>query len=315
MLLAKATATVGLLAYLWVWIDPLRVVARIGHTDAAILVAGTAVLALQPLIGAMRWRLIIACLGLPPSFADSLRWTYVSVFFGQVLPATVGADGVRVWLAHRGGGGLVGAFNSVALDRVMMLLTLAALIALGAPILAQLTGLKQLVVLAPLLWVGSAFGLAMLMIGDRLPASWQRRGIGRALGQLARDSRRLFRAPRFVLAAGILCLIGYGSLIAAICLFAIAFGANVRPFDFLVLIPPVLAASTLPVSIGGWGTREFAMVAALGLAAVAPETAMLTSLWLGVASVIVALPGAGFYLIDRTPLRRAPARQALTAKP
>jgi hypothetical protein len=312
--LAKVTATLALLAYLWVRIDPLLVVARIGHTDAAILIAGTSVLALQPLIGAARWRLIIACLDLPPSFIDSFRWTYVSVFFGQVLPATVGADGVRVWLAHRGGSGLGAAFNSVALDRLMMLLTLAALIALGAPTLARLTGIKQLGLLAPLLWVGGAFGLAMLMVGDRLPASWRTRWIGGAVGQLARDSRRFFRAPGFVLGAAALCLIGYGSLMVAIYLFAMAFGATARPFDFLVLVPPVLAASTLPVSIGGWGTREFAMVAALGLAAIKPDTAMLASLWLGVASVIVALPGAGLYLIDRTPLRRETGRQAMTAR-
>ena len=300
-LFAKLAASLGLLGYLWFKIDPLAALERLRHTDVAILVTGTLVLALQPLIGALRWQLILTCLKQPLALGDILKWTYVSVFFGQVLPATIGADGVRVWLAR--GGGLGPAFNSVVLDRVVMLLMLAVLMALGAPSLARLTGTRQFALLPAILLAGGGIGAALLMMGDRLPADWHHLWFARGISQLARDCRQLFLSPKFACGALVLCLASYGSLIIGIYLFAVAFGANADLARFLVLVPPVLAAGTLPISIGGWGTREVAMVAALGLVSISADIAVLTSVWLGVASVIVALPGAVVHLIDRVPLK------------
>jgi glycosyltransferase 2 family protein len=300
-LFAKLAASLGLLGYLWFKIDPLVAFERLRHTNVAILVTGTLVLAIQPLIGALRWQLILACLEQPLALGVILKWTYVSVFFGQVLPATVGADGMRVWLAR--GSGFGPAFNSVVLDRVVMLLTLAALMALGAPSLGRLTGTRQFELLPAILLAGGGIGAIILMIGGRLPADWQHLWFAHGISQLARDCRQLFLSPKFACGALVLCLASYGSLIIGIYLFAVAFGANADLARFLVLIPPVLAAGTLPISIGGWGTREVAMVAALGLVAINADVAVLTSVWLGVASIIVALPGAVVHFIDGVPLK------------
>src|SRR5713101_7252856 len=106
-LLAKIAITLGLLGYVFAKIDPSAVFAQIKQSgDPMILAAGTLVLGFQPLLGAARWRLILGSMGVLLSFGSIVRYTYISVFFGQVLPAMVGTDALRVWLAHGAGCGL-----------------------------------------------------------------------------------------------------------------------------------------------------------------------------------------------------------------
>lgn len=297
-LLARIVITVGLIGYLSVRIDPMTALSQVSHSDPVMLVIGTLLLAIQPLLGAVRWQLIFASLALRLPLGRLLRWIYVSLLFGQVLPSTVGGDALRVWLARRAGCHLQSAVNSVVLDRIAMFLTLLVLLAIGVPRIGQLIAFSQLVYVVPLLVGGGIVGLILLMMADRLPERLRRYRAIRAIGFLARDSRRLFLTPTFASAVLTLSLASYISLIASIYLFARAFGASATLLEFFVLIPPVLLASTLPISIGGWGSREVAMIAALGIVNIDANTAILSSVWLGIASIIVTLPGVLFYLMN-----------------
>jgi uncharacterized membrane protein YbhN (UPF0104 family) len=302
VILAKAAVSLGLLSYLWVKVDPAATLAQLAASDPLALACGTLVLACLPGLGAVRWRLVLVCVQSPLAIRPLLRWTYVSVFFSQVLPATIGADALRVWLAYRAGVPVKPAVNSVALDRAAMFLALAAVLAAVSPQLGSLAGMEQARYLLPLFLVASVLGLAALMLGDRLPAYVQRWRPARALGYLAADARRLFLSARFAGATLGLSWLSYAAIILSVYLFALAFGAALELADFFILVPPVLVASSLPISIGGWGTREMAMVLALGTAGVGPQAAVLVSLWLGVASILVSLPGAVLYLTDRVQL-------------
>ena len=54
----------------------------------------------------------------------------------------------------------------------------------------------------------------------------------------------------------------------------------------------VLLVLALPISIGGWGTRELAMVYMLGLFAVPPDLAAAVSIQFGLCMTIASLVGA-----------------------
>src|SRR5207245_1602017 len=62
--------------------------------------------------------------------------------------------------------------------------------------------------------------------------------------------------------------------------------------------PPVVLLTAVPISISGWGVREGAMVACLGLAGVPSEEALSVSLLLGAVSVIVGLAGGVIWLVS-----------------
>lgn len=305
VLAIKVLVTIGLLAWLVSKVDPSSLFQQLSRGDSLLLLCGTLVLALQPLLGALRWRLILRRLGVLLPTAGIVRWTYAGVFFNQVLPATVGGDGLRIWLASRAGGRLAPVVNSVVLDRVAMVLSLVALVVASAPWFGSLVPRHQLILLAALLVGGAAAGLLFVMVADAMPERFLRWRLARWVASLSRDTRALFLHASSGAGIVALSLASIVNIMVSICFFALAFGAKASGLQILVLLPPVIAASTLPISIGGWGTREVAMIAALGTIAIPAETAVLASVWLGLASIVTALPGAFFHFFRNKPAETA----------
>jgi uncharacterized membrane protein YbhN (UPF0104 family) len=87
-------------------------------------------------------------------------------------------------------------------------------------------------------------------------------------------------------------------LVTAAACYALArgVGAQLSVLDAGILIPPVVLLTAVPISISGWGVREGAMVACLGLAGVPSEEALSVSLLLGAVSVIIGLAGGVIWL-------------------
>jgi len=98
-------------------------------------------------------------------------------------------------------------------------------------------------------------------------------------------------------------------------MFALAQGLSI---DFevsalLVLIPPVILASLLPISFAGWGIREGAMIAMLGTVDVAPENALALSVAFGFLILILSLPGALVWFLSD--FRKSAANNSEKAEP
>jgi uncharacterized membrane protein YbhN (UPF0104 family) len=299
----KVLVTLALLAWLASKVDASAMIGRLGQSDLPLLIAGTAFLALQPLLGAARWQWILRGLGERHSSLAVTQWTYVGMFFSQVLPASVGGDALRIWLACRAGSKLKPAVNSVVLDRVVMLLSLFMFIAACAPWYRGLFPHYPLAAIELVLIGGGIAAVFTLVSAERLPSRILQWGPGRWVASLSKDARTLLSSPKY---GGMVMLLSLGAifnLLAVTCIFALAFGAKASAFQIIVLVPPVVAASILPISIGGWGTREMAMVAALGLAGIGAETALLASIWLGLASILMTLPGAFFHFFLAVPVK------------
>jgi hypothetical protein len=62
-------------------------------------------------------------------------------------------------------------------------------------------------------------------------------------------------------------------------------------------IVPILSA--LPISLAGWGVREFSVVALLGLLGIKREAALLLSVEFGLIGTLMSLPGGAIWLAIR----------------
>jgi hypothetical protein len=71
----------------------------------------------------------------------------------------------------------------------------------------------------------------------------------------------------------------------------------------------VMLAASLPISLAGWGIREFSAVLALGAIGVPPPAALLTAMLIGIGALITVVPLAGLGLTSRGV---APAARAMT---
>jgi hypothetical protein len=91
--------------------------------------------------------------------------------------------------------------------------------------------------------------------------------------------------------------VGANLLAFAAC--AAAVGVWLSPAEIMVILPLVLFAMLLPVSIGGWGLREGAAVALFPLAGATGAEGFAASACFGVVFLISALGGLVLFVIPR----------------
>lgn len=293
---AKLLVSGGLIFLLFRDVELAAAWQRVTSAHPGLMVLALAILMLQVIVVAWRWKVILDVIQSSLPFPKVFRFFYISAFFNQALPASVGGDAVRVYKAHKAGLSLSAAFNSAVLDRVSALIAVVVMMAaLMGPLFTRVDdpALRSGLIL---MMGGALGGLVVLALLDRLPDSLRHWRVVRGLVALAGDARRVFfdwRRTPWVL---VVTLLGHGLIVMAVWTLALALGLDVTALDCLVLFPPVLLISSLPVSIAGWGVREAAMVTAFGFVGVAEAGALVLSIMLGLALIVVNLPGGLLWL-------------------
>ena len=63
----------------------------------------------------------------------------------------------------------------------------------------------------------------------------------------------------------------------------------------VAVVPVAVLVAAIPISINGWGVRESAMIAGLGLYGVPLNDALIVSLLIGFGAIVASLPGLVFW--------------------
>jgi len=267
-----------------------------------LIASATALLVLQTVLWALRWSLVVRAMGKRFSVRHSIPITFVGLFFNQFLPASVGADVVRMWQSQRAGLPVSAAVNAVLLERVGALWAVCLLAAVTSPYWAQILGSGLAAWVFPVITLAGIGGIAVLASVARLPRRWfERRRALRGLVYLSEDARKVFFDARHVIALTAVAMLGQVMLALSVFALAEGLGAGVTLFQCFVLMPPVVVISAMPVSVAGWGVRELAMITGLGFMGVPSETALVLSVVLAALVVLISLPGGLLWLIHRKP--------------
>ena len=271
--LIRGLLGLALLAAVLALADPARVAAQLRQAQPGWLLAGLAAGIASNLVSALRWRALAQWLGAPVSARDACRWYFQAIGLNALLPgAVVGGDFYRAVMLRRASHATATVLApgwSVVLDRVSGLWMLCAIGGLGAAACADVLApwlrlpagaFAALMLAGTLLWLALPWALPWLLARSRggwlapLRAAaarpdWRRQLIWQALASAAVQVLSALALSCGGLALGV-------ALPAAVWAWAIA---------------PVFLMAALPVSVGGWGTREAAAVAALApFAVVAP---------------------------------------------
>lgn len=294
----KAAITLGLLTFLAAKLEWAPIAARLHGASAEPLIAALVIVTVAVPLAALRWMMLARAAGAAMSPGLAVKLNFAGMFFGQVLPASIGGDVVRGWLACRSGLAWPPVVSSLVLDRIIALAAAVILILIALPWLAGLAGGAM-----TLTALVSAAVVALLIGGlfvDLLP--WpsrfkSRRLVGRVLELIAVARRGLFSA------SGVSAL-AVSILIHVMTIFAVAeIGLGLGLDDILVpsalVVPTAMVAAAIPVSLNGWGIREGVMVAGFAVFGIAQADAFLVSVLLGFAVVLSALPGGFTWLMLR----------------
>jgi uncharacterized membrane protein YbhN (UPF0104 family) len=245
-----------------------------------------------------RWRTVMLAIKASLDFWKTFRLLYAGLFFNQTLPSSVGGDAVRMYLARREGLSLQGAINGVMLERMATVSGLILLVVITQPFLLSRIGDNPAKFVFPALAAIAVIGIAVVMLLDRFPERFQKWKIVRGIGHLAADTKRLFLSPvHAVVSVGLGVTGNILIAVGTFCL-ALSLGVQVTLLDCIVLMPPVILITTIPISIAGWGLREGAMVAAFAFVGVPEGDAFVLSVLFGLMNILIALPGGAIWLLS-----------------
>jgi uncharacterized membrane protein YbhN (UPF0104 family) len=306
---AKLIVTGGCFWYVSRQIDLKQVLSAIPLLDFRWAAFAVLVVVLQiPLLG-VRWCNILDALAVRNArvtMVATIAVSAIGVFFAQVLPSVAG-EGVRAWLLVRLGCDWRSAVTSVVIDRgvgagLLIAIGFAILLLLPSSLTA-LGGYREIVlVFYGGLLLAAAFGL---LFAPRIAPWLSRWRYSGWVATLAMDARRVLLGPYGPIILGIGCLV-HVLTIVVIWSLGRAQGLLLPVADAATLFTVMISVALVPISIGGWGLREVAVISLLGNHGVPPERALLFSVCFGLALAVGSLPGAlAWLLYSFAPSRRS----------
>ncbi len=308
--LLKIAVSVGLIAFLLSRVDLRSLWGLISGADPWLLLLALALYLLAITLGCVKWWFLISPLGMETPFRDLLAYTFVGLFFGNVLPSNLGGDVVRAYDLAAATRRTEDAAISVLVDRLMGLMAFFAAAVLVALILIFMLGgsleLEEIVA-----WVLAGFGA--LLAGLALLFSRRLTQRGAFLFDLPILSRfrpvalRVFHALQvYRLSYGALAkalLISFAVMIVTSLVqlsIARAMGLDIPVIYFFLFNPLIAFVLVVPVSVNGIGLKEAAFVFFFGLVGVAQPAALSISLVFHAIIMASSLPGGVLWLRRRS---------------
>ena len=303
----KIAISLTLIAIVLHALDVTDLVLHFAKIDAVTILLVISIALSVALLHAARWLAVIKASGVKFTFKNALQLVLIGHFFNQTLPSSVGGDAVRIWCAYRAGLNFGIAASTVIVDRAFTLFSLLLLTAAGLPWLFEIvTDPAARWALSAVLFGGIA-GFGAFLAPSHLPQFMSRRRVVRALLGLAALARKVMFSGRYVvpvIALSALSYIGF-SIIVFYLMTAMQFAITLK--DCVLLVPPVILVSVLPISIAGWGVREGAMVVAFGFIDVPAGAAFAVSVLFGLTLAVASLPGAWLWWLSRYSVKNIPA--------
>jgi uncharacterized membrane protein YbhN (UPF0104 family) len=310
--IARVFISLGLLTFVLLTIGLERIGRTLLQAQPGPLLIAFSFFVAGVVVRAVRWRALVLALDLNVPLGRLVYLYFVGTFFNTFLPTGFGGDVVRVLELSQDAQTTV-VFGTVVLDRLTGLLVLFAMALLALPFTVGLLPLQ--------IWltVGAVATAGLIAGGLVLQGSWLRR-LGRWLpgplsltgeGPLSRAYDAVTACGWRAVGAALFYSLIFNSLLVLLnYLAARAVGMHLSLTYFLVFVPVLSLALTVPISFGGLGVREG--VAALLFTQVGVDEALAVAFSLAVYAIgrITGLFGGLLYALQSIRGLRRPVDDA-----
>lgn len=242
--------------------------------DIGLIVAAFAVLLAVPLVGLIRWLVIVRLHGIRLGVYEAFRIHMIGVFFNAFLLGTMGGDLLKAYYVATGAGSRkkAASVTTIFLDRILG--ALAFLVVAGCGLLLSWRTLpwnpRFKMVLAAVGAIAAGWLTATVLLF--LPWLRERRRrwlerftgretlggkVARALNDMDEAMQEALRHPRASLFCIAISLAGHLANAVAFNLFGVALGMRGVPFTHYVALGPIaLLGAALPLPGGALGAAE-----------------------------------------------------------
>lgn len=255
------------------------------------------------LVASCRWYLIMRLLDFKETLVFFIKSYFKGTFFNQALPSSIGGDALRVIELGKKGYSRKEAFYGIFIDRIiglqgLLLLNLIANFSNKDLLPAWLFTLINTICISAILGM---FALVLLRKVHRLKDL----PLLRLAYQLSNRFRRVYHnKPNIFVQTGLSLIIHLFSILS-IYMIAIALGMEYSLVVFMVVFPPVILLTLIPISLAGWGVREGAMIGIFMLIGAPKESVLSLSVLYGFIVIICSLPGMFFWVTTQSPVRKS----------
>ena len=297
----KLFITTALLWFVYNSTDISKIKSIILETDLFLFFCAFLIKSFALSIQAIRWNMIIHQLNIHISFPQAWKNILVGFFFNQTLPSSSGGDAVRAWeIRHLG---IKKVIISIILDRLTGLFALFLLSSIWVVILLTSKDINNFMSESLYFIIAvNLCGMALIsttIILDKMTKKFGLTWVARKLELtlfsetirvlIIRKSRILFLLLSSMFMHFLLGVSGYFILLSL---------AADPPFlHFFPYFLLALTISTIPISIGGWGVRETAMISLFYYINVDTEISLVFSVLYGLLMICVGLPGGLIWLL------------------
>jgi len=243
---------------------------------------------IQYILSAYRWKYISKYTNLNISFINSIKFYYISTFMNNILPGGIMGDIFRIYhhVDDKKEIFRIGrSFQSVVYERLsgqLMLLSFFIL-SLGLYFIIHQKYIAFAYLFLPLI---VAFYFLKYIFNNKLRKYIRSKHYGN-------NFLTVFTGEVFWRHT-VLSFFVMMSYIFIYIISAVSLGVSIDYFSFLVFTPIILFSMTLPVSIGGWGVREFAALLISFLLGLSASLSISVAIMYGILNLICSLPGLYF---------------------
>ena len=299
----RAGITGLILLYLLRQVDTGTALRAMLRTDPTALAVVALLVLLDRAVMIWRWILLLRASGTPVAARTAAHIFLVSSFVGSFLPAGVGGDAARAYALGQRTARRGAAVASVAIDRILGVVAIALMGAIGVAAYAGRHADPQVRFVAVLSAVIVLAASVAVVWADRwirwLPRSWHDVALIRLPLRLA-DSVAVYREePRTLVVVFVLSILV--QLLRIFQAYGLGLGLGIAvPFGYyLVFMPIGLLVLLLPISISGFGLPQVGIVWLLRPQGVPDELSFALSTLIVLSGLFGNLPGAVLYLRSR----------------
>jgi glycosyltransferase 2 family protein len=302
----KLAVSIALLAVLFSRIDVNRLWHSARQASVPWLFAALGLYLVTITASTWRWKLLLNAQNVDLNGRYLLGSYLVATFFNNFLPSNIGGDVIRIRDSAKAAGSKTLATTIVLTDRVIGLIGLVLISALGATAGSASVGRAPSPIWPAWLWVGFALAAGVSAPAVLAPAGLTRllqpltalhpEWIGERIDKMTSALERFRDRPA---ALG-------GCFLGALCVQALlityyvavvrALHIDVRAVDLAVIVPISFVIQMVPVSVNGFGVREATFSLYFSRLGVPIESAVLMSLVAAALVILFSLTGAAVYV-------------------
>jgi glycosyltransferase 2 family protein len=265
MLAVKFSVSIILLVVLFTRIDVAELWQTARLASVPWLLVAILVYAVSTTGAVWRWHLLLKAQRIDVTFLSALGSFLVATYFNNFLPSNIGGDVIRIGDMGRYANSKTLATTVVLMDRILGLMALVLVAALGATAIGRLHH-----VAAPIwpvwLWAGFLAGAAATTPAVFAPAGFGRllrpltifhpEWVGGRITTLTAALARFGEEPKALVMAFVGAMFVQVALVFYYFAVAYALHLDIALWDLAVVVPMSFVVQLLPVSVGGFGVRE-----------------------------------------------------------